>query len=230
MFGFDLRQAHLFRIQFALPPCDSSAGSSHVIRKTALKGIRHNRIRQHHSVLSNQLQVRFKTIHLRTLSGVISVQTSSTYARHSAFFPIGPTRFQPVAPYILGNSRQMPSNINLSTETNRSLLGLARRSTLICCLSTRISASSATRDRNRSPAIAKINRHKSGIGNQHRAILSQLPARLNLRQGQGAMRQIKVMPPVFELMRPQGEARGRRRRARLRKRIPHPSRRIPRQG
>src|ERR1700733_15848605 len=88
------------------------------------------------------------------------------------------------APYILGNSRQMPPNINLSIETNRSLLGLARRSTLICCLSTRISASSATRDRNRSLAIAKINRHKSSIGCQHRAILSQLPARLNLRQGE----------------------------------------------
>src|SRR6202166_4785131 len=87
------------------------------------------------------------------------------------------------APYILGNSRQTPPNINLSIETNRSLLGLARRSTLICCLSTRISAASATRDRNRSLAIAKINRHKSSIGCQHRAILSQLPARLNLRQG-----------------------------------------------
>ena len=96
------------------------------------------------------------------------------------------------APYILGNSRQMPPNINLSIETNRSLLGLARRSTLICCLSTRISASSATRDRNRSLAIAKINRHKSSIGCQHRAILSQLPARLNLRQGQ-------LMPPVSRL-------------------------------
>jgi hypothetical protein len=57
---------------------------------------------------------------------------------------------------------------------------------LICCLSTRISASSATRDRNRSLAIAKINRHKSSIECQHRAILSQLPARLNLRQGQEA--------------------------------------------
>src|SRR3984893_15382100 len=88
------------------------------------------------------------------------------------------------APYILGKSRQTPPNINLSIETNRSLLGLARRSTLICCLSTRISASSATCDRNRSLAIAKINRHKSSIGYQHRAILSQLPARLNLRQGQ----------------------------------------------
>jgi hypothetical protein len=88
------------------------------------------------------------------------------------------------APYNLGNSRQTPPNINLSIETNRSLLGFARRSTLICCLSTRISASSATRDRNRSLAIPKINRHKSSIGYQHRAILSQLPARLNLRQGQ----------------------------------------------
>jgi hypothetical protein len=89
------------------------------------------------------------------------------------------------APYILGNSRQTPPNINLSIETNRSLLGLARRSTLICCLSTRISASSATCDRNRSLAIPKISRQKSSIGYQHRAILSQLPARLNLRQGQG---------------------------------------------
>jgi DNA-binding GntR family transcriptional regulator len=33
-------------------------------------------------------------------------------------------------------------------------------------------------------AIPKINRHKSSIGHQHRAIFSQLPARLNLRQGQ----------------------------------------------
>jgi hypothetical protein len=40
------------------------------------------------------------------------------------------------------------------------------------------------RDRNRSLAIPKINRHKSSIGYQHRAILTQLPARLNLRQGQ----------------------------------------------
>jgi hypothetical protein len=58
------------------------------------------------------------------------------------------------------------------------------RSTLICCLSTRISASTANRDRNKSLAIQKISRHKSCIGYQHRPILSQLPARLNLRQGQ----------------------------------------------
>jgi hypothetical protein len=56
------------------------------------------------------------------------------------------------APYILGNSRQTPPNITLSIESNRSRLGLARRSTLICCLSTRISASSETCDRNRSLA------------------------------------------------------------------------------
>src|ERR1700716_615461 len=95
---------------------------------------------------------------------------------------------------IFGNSRQTPPNINLSIDTNRSLLGLARRSTLICCLSTRISASSATRDRNRSLAIPKINRHKSSIGYQHRAILSQLPARLNLRQGQA------TRAPRYDLM------------------------------
>jgi hypothetical protein len=71
--------------------------------------------------------------------------------------------------------RQTPPNINLSIDTNRSLLGLARRSTLICCLSTRISASSAACDRNRSLAIPKISRHKSSIGDQHRAILGQLP-------------------------------------------------------
>src|SRR3979490_1188612 len=103
------------------------------------------------------------------------------------------------APYILGNSRQTPPNINLSIETNRSLLGLARRSTLICCLSTRISASSATCDRNRSLAIPKISRHKSSIGYQHRAILSQLPARLNLRQGRGHQR--RGIPFVLRRMR-----------------------------
>src|ERR1700730_14259328 len=107
------------------------------------------------------------------------------------------------APYTLGNSRQTPPNISLSIETNRSLLGLARRSTLICCLSTRISASSATRDRNRSLAIPKINRHKSSIGYQHRAILSQLPARLNLRQGQLPRSVLGKLDHTFHLRRRQ---------------------------
>ena len=101
-----------------------------------------------------------------------------------------------IAPYILGNNRQTPSNINLSIETNRSLIGLARRTTLICWLSIRISASSATRDRNRSLAIPKINRHKSSIGYQHRVILRQLPARLNLRQGQGEFRAHLTIDPI----------------------------------
>jgi hypothetical protein len=119
--------------------------------------------------------------------------SSAAVVRFPAPYELNPARCQRItvsgrtiasAPYILGNSRQTPPNINRSIETNRSLLGLARRSTLICCLSTRISASSATRDRNRSLAIPKISRHKSSIGYQHRAILSQLLARLNLRQGQ----------------------------------------------
>jgi hypothetical protein len=45
------------------------------------------------------------------------------------------------ASYILGNSRQIPPNINRSINANRSLLGLAGRSTLICCLGIKNSAS-----------------------------------------------------------------------------------------
>jgi hypothetical protein len=58
--------------------------------------------------------------------------------------------------YILGNSRQTPPNISLSIDPNGSLLGLARRSTLIRCRSTTISASSVTRDRSRSIIVPKI--------------------------------------------------------------------------
>jgi hypothetical protein len=42
--------------------------------------------------------------------------------------------------YILGNSRQTPPKMSLSIDPNGRLLGLARLSTLICCLSTKISA------------------------------------------------------------------------------------------
>src|ERR1700686_4992878 len=80
------------------------------------------------------------------------------------------------ASYILGNRRQTPPNISLSIEMNGGLLELARRSTLICCLSTKISASSATRDRSRSMTIPKISLHKSNIEQQHRPILDQPPA------------------------------------------------------
>src|SRR5579862_7464762 len=80
------------------------------------------------------------------------------------------------ASYILGNSRQIPPNMSLSIDANRSLLGLARRSTLICCLSIKISASSVARDRRRSITVPKISLHKSNIEQQHRPILDQLPA------------------------------------------------------
>jgi hypothetical protein len=60
------------------------------------------------------------------------------------------------------------------------LLGRVRRSTLICCLNTKISASSTTRDRSRSITIPKISLHKSNIEQQHRPILDQLPAGLDL--------------------------------------------------
>jgi hypothetical protein len=88
------------------------------------------------------------------------------------------------ASYILGHSRQTPPNINLSIEMKGGLLGRVRRSTLICCLKTRISASSATRDRSRSITIPKISLHKSNIKQQHRPILDQPPAGWGLRQGQ----------------------------------------------
>jgi hypothetical protein len=48
------------------------------------------------------------------------------------------------ASYILGNGRQTPTNISLSIEMKGGFLGLARRSTLICCLSTKISTSQKT--------------------------------------------------------------------------------------
>jgi hypothetical protein len=57
-------------------------------------------------------------------------------------------------------------------------------STLICCRKTRISASSATRDRSRPITIPRITLHKSNIEQQHRPILDQPPAGWSLRQGQ----------------------------------------------
>jgi hypothetical protein len=78
--------------------------------------------------------------------------------------------------YILGNSRQTPPNISLSIDPNGSLLGLARRSTLIRCRSTTISASSVIRDRSRSIIVPKISLHKSNIEQQHRPIVYQPPA------------------------------------------------------
>jgi hypothetical protein len=54
-------------------------------------------------------------------------------------------------------------------------LGLARRSTLIYCLSTKISASSVARDRKRSITVSKISLHKSNIERKHHPIPDQPP-------------------------------------------------------
>src|SRR6516162_398070 len=82
----------------------------------------------------------------------------------------------------MGNSRQAPANISLSMELKGSFLGQARRSTLSCCLSTTISASSAARDRKRSTITPKNNLLHSDIEQQHRPILCQ-SAGSDLRQG-----------------------------------------------
>jgi hypothetical protein len=76
----------------------------------------------------------------------------------------------------LGKQPADPPSISLSSDRNGSLLGLARRSTLICCRSTTISASSVVRDRSRSITVPKISLHKSNIEQQHRPILDQTPA------------------------------------------------------
>jgi hypothetical protein len=75
-----------------------------------------------------------------------------------------------------GNSRQTLANISLSIGMKWGRLGRVRRSTLICCRNTSISASSATRDRSRSMTITKISLHKSNFERQHRPILDQPPA------------------------------------------------------
>jgi hypothetical protein len=82
------------------------------------------------------------------------------------------------------NSRQAPTNISLSIELKGSFLGQARRSTLSCCLSTTISASSAARDRKRSAIIPKNNLLHPDIKQQHRPILCQPATGSDLRQGQ----------------------------------------------
>src|SRR6516165_1189989 len=83
----------------------------------------------------------------------------------------------------MGNNRQAPPNISLSMELKGSFLGQARRSTLSCCLSTTISASSAARDRKRSTIIPKNNLLHSDIEQQHRPILCQPATGSDLRQG-----------------------------------------------
>src|ERR1700722_14602791 len=67
-------------------------------------------------------------------------------------------------------------------------LGAVRRRTFICCRNIQVSASSAARDRSRSPTIQTMSLTRSLIPQQHRPILNQLLVRLSLRQGQRSLR------------------------------------------
>ena len=62
-----------------------------------------------------------------------------------------------------GNNWQSQPRTILSTARNGTRLGLPRRSTMICCRNTRISASNAARGRNRSTTIPKIILQRSNI-------------------------------------------------------------------
>ena len=67
------------------------------------------------------------------------------------------------APRAFGNRWQTQPRTTLSTAKNGNRLGLPRRSTMICCRNTRISASNAARGRNRSRTIPKIVLQRSNI-------------------------------------------------------------------
>ena len=62
-----------------------------------------------------------------------------------------------------GNRWQTQPRTILSTAKDHTRLGLPRRSTMICCRNTRISASTAARGRNRSTTIPKISLLRSNI-------------------------------------------------------------------
>jgi hypothetical protein len=81
----------------------------------------------------------------------------------------------------LGNSRYRPTNINRSKIPKDCLLGAARRKTLICCLSTQISASSVARARIRSTSVQKISLQRSVITRLHQPIRLCSPTGFSLR-------------------------------------------------
>ena len=64
---------------------------------------------------------------------------------------------------VFGNRWQTQPRTILSTAKDHTRLGLPRRSTMICCRNTRISASTAARGRNRSTTIPKISLLRSNI-------------------------------------------------------------------
>ncbi len=72
-------------------------------------------------------------------------------------------RMMASAPQVFGNHPQTQRRTNLSPAENGNRPTLPRRSTMICCRSTRTSASSAVRDRNRSRTRLKISLMRSAI-------------------------------------------------------------------
>ena len=87
------------------------------------------------------------------------------------------------ASWAFGNRRQAQLRTNLSTAKNGIRFGLPRRKTMICCLSTRTSASSAARDRNRSTTNRR-SACRDRTSTQDRPIFRRLPTGPDLRQGQ----------------------------------------------
>ena len=64
---------------------------------------------------------------------------------------------------VFGNNWQTQPRTILSMARNDTRLGLPRRSTMICCRNTRISASNVARGRNKSTTIPKIILQRSNI-------------------------------------------------------------------
>ena len=72
-------------------------------------------------------------------------------------------RMMASASQVFGNNPQTQPRTNLSLAENGNRPTLPRRSTMICCRSTRISASSVARDRNRSKTRQKISLMRPNI-------------------------------------------------------------------
>ena len=72
-------------------------------------------------------------------------------------------RMMASASQVFGNNPQTQPKTNLSLAENGNRPTLPRRSTMICCRSTRISASSVARDRNRSKTRQKISLMRPNI-------------------------------------------------------------------
>src|SRR5215212_10431769 len=89
-----------------------------------------------------------------------------------------------------GNSRQTQPSTSLSAAVHGSRAALPRRST-------RISVSSAARDRNRSTTRPNTSFRRPDIPAQRRPILHPMPTGFNLRQGQPALRSLASRQPLI---------------------------------